>query len=61
MVAPPQSSATHATGTLDGPRRQCCFLHKAAEKSLASARKLGWTVVSMKNDWTTVFEDGGAA
>jgi hypothetical protein len=34
---------------------------KATEKSLASARKLGWTVVSMKNDWATVFEDGGAA
>jgi phosphoglycolate phosphatase-like HAD superfamily hydrolase len=28
---------------------------KAAETSLAKARELGWTVVSMKNDWTTVF------
>ena len=27
----------------------------AAEKSLAKAKQLGWTVVSMKNDWTTVF------
>ena len=27
----------------------------AAEKSLAKAKELGWTVVSMKNDWTTVF------
>ena len=28
---------------------------KAAEKSLAKAKELGWTVVSMKNDWATVF------
>jgi phosphoserine phosphatase len=28
---------------------------KAAEKSLARAADLGWTVVSMKNDWKTVF------
>lgn len=27
----------------------------AAEKSLAKANELGWTVVSMKNDWTTIF------
>ena len=27
----------------------------AAEKSLAKAKQLGWTVVSMKTDWTTVF------
>lgn len=26
-----------------------------AEKSLAKAKELGWTVVSMKNDWNTVF------
>jgi phosphoserine phosphatase len=26
-----------------------------AEASLAKAKELGWTVVSMKNDWTTVF------
>jgi phosphoserine phosphatase len=30
----------------------------AAEASLAKAKNLGWTVVSMKNDWTTVFETG---
>ena len=29
-----------------------------AEASLAKAEELGWTVVSMKNDWNTVFEDG---
>jgi phosphoserine phosphatase len=28
---------------------------KGAEASLAKAKELGWTVVSMKNDWTTVF------
>ncbi len=27
----------------------------AAEKSLTKAGELGWTVVSMKNDWATVF------
>ncbi len=26
-----------------------------AEASLAQAKELGWTVVSMKNDWSTVF------
>jgi phosphoserine phosphatase len=31
---------------------------KGAERSLALANELGWTVVSMKNDWTTVFEKG---
>jgi phosphoserine phosphatase len=29
-----------------------------AEASLAKAEELGWTVVSMKHDWTTVFETG---
>ena len=32
-----------------------------AEKSLAKANELGWTVVSMKNDWKTVFTRGAAA
>ena len=27
----------------------------AAEKSLARAKDLGWTVISMKNDWTAIF------
>jgi phosphoglycolate phosphatase-like HAD superfamily hydrolase len=31
-----------------------------AEKSLAKAKELGWTVVSMKNDWKTVFTQGAA-
>jgi hypothetical protein len=34
---------------------------QAAEKSLARAMELGWTVVSMKNDWTTVFRHEPAA
>jgi phosphoglycolate phosphatase-like HAD superfamily hydrolase len=34
---------------------------RGAEKSLAKAEELGWTVVSMKNDWKTVFTDDGAA
>jgi phosphoserine phosphatase len=29
-----------------------------AEKSLAAASELGWTVVSMKNDWASVFAAG---
>ena len=31
-----------------------------AEKSLAKAKELGWTVVSMKSDWKTVFTQGAA-
>jgi len=27
----------------------------SAERSLAKAKELGWTIVSMKNDWSTVF------
>jgi phosphoglycolate phosphatase-like HAD superfamily hydrolase len=33
---------------------------KAAERSLARAGELGWTVVSMKHDWSTVFAAGAA-
>jgi phosphoserine phosphatase len=32
---------------------------KGAEVSLAKAKELGWTVVSMKHDWTTVFSAAG--
>jgi phosphoserine phosphatase len=32
-----------------------------AEASLAKAKELGWTVVSMKNDWITVFQERGPA
>jgi phosphoglycolate phosphatase-like HAD superfamily hydrolase len=30
----------------------------AAENSLAKAQELGWTVVSMRHDWSTVFGEG---
>ena len=32
---------------------------RGAEKSLAKAKELGWTVVSMKDDWKTVFTKEG--
>jgi hypothetical protein len=32
------------------------FYTRGAESALPLAKELGWTVVSMKNDWTTVFE-----
>jgi len=38
----------------DDPDREYAYT-TAAEKSLAKADELGWTVVSMKNDWTTIF------
>jgi phosphoglycolate phosphatase-like HAD superfamily hydrolase len=34
---------------------------KGAEKSMARAEERGWTVVSMKNDWKTVFAKGAVA
>jgi hypothetical protein len=38
----------------DDPDRE--FVYTAgAEASMAKAEKLGWTVVSMKNDWSTVY------
>ena len=42
----------------DDAEREFGYL-KGAEKSLAKAEELGWTVVSMKNDWETVFAAGG--
>ena len=27
----------------------------AAERALAEGEKLGWTIVSVKDDWSTVF------
>ncbi|MET9616709.1 HAD family hydrolase [Kitasatospora indigofera] len=38
----------------DDDRREYAYT-KGAEASLAAAGQLGWTVVSMKNDWTTLF------
>jgi hypothetical protein len=33
---------------------------KGAEKALEAARTENWTVVSVKNDWSTVFTEPGA-
>jgi phosphoserine phosphatase len=40
----------------DDEQREFAYT-KGAEASLAKARELGWTVVSMKDDWSTVFKD----
>jgi len=38
----------------DDPDREYAY-STAAEKSVAAAAAHGWTVVSMKDDWTTIF------
>ena len=38
----------------DDPDREFAYT-AAAEASMAKADKLGWTVVSMKDDWSTVY------
>jgi phosphoserine phosphatase len=38
----------------DDPDREFAYT-TAAEASIAKAAELGWTVVSMKNDWITVY------
>ncbi|MFD7396841.1 HAD family hydrolase [Streptomyces virginiae] len=38
----------------DDDRREYAYT-KGAETSLATAERLGWTVVSMKSDWATLF------
>ena len=40
----------------DDPEREFDYV-KGAEKALAAADDQGWTVVSVKNDWSTVFAD----
>ena len=40
----------------DDGEREFAYTH-GGERSLASAQAAGWTVVSMKDDWTTVFGD----
>jgi hypothetical protein len=37
----------------DGDREYACT--QAAEDAVAKAEALGWTVVSMKNDWAAIF------
>jgi phosphoglycolate phosphatase-like HAD superfamily hydrolase len=44
----------------DDAEREFAYV-TGAEKSQANAEELGWTVVSMKNDWKTVFANGGVA
>jgi phosphoglycolate phosphatase-like HAD superfamily hydrolase len=41
----------------DDDEREFAYVN-GAERSLALAKELGWTVVSMKNDWNTVFAAG---
>jgi hypothetical protein len=40
----------------DDPEREFDYV-SGAEKALAKAKSDGWTVVSVKNDWTSVFAD----
>jgi phosphoserine phosphatase len=42
----------------DDPEREFAYA-KGAEQSLAKAEKMGWTVVSMRDDWKSVFASGG--
>ncbi len=41
----------------DDSDREYVYTH-GAENSLLKAKELGWTVVSMKNDWNTIFKMG---
>jgi phosphoglycolate phosphatase-like HAD superfamily hydrolase len=43
----------------DDEEREFAYTN-GAEKSLAKAKELGWTVASMKNDWSTVFYKGAS-
>ena len=57
------------SGTGDGPALRLLVLHDdderefeyvaGAENALATAVSRGWVVVSMRNDWTDVFPEGG--
>ena len=38
----------------DDPDREFAYT-AAADRSKAKAQELSWTVVSMKNDWSTVY------
>jgi len=40
----------------DDPEREFAYV-RGAETALERARDEGWTVVSMKEDWATVFAD----
>jgi hypothetical protein len=43
----------------DDPEREFDYT-AGAEKSIEQANEEGWTVVSIKNDWATVFADTGS-
>ena len=43
----------------DDNDREFAYTH-GGEAALTRGRDLGWTIVSMKDDWTTVFREGGA-
>jgi hypothetical protein len=43
----------------DDAEREFAYTH-GAERSLEQAKALGWTVVSMKDDWASVFSEGAA-
>jgi hypothetical protein len=55
------------TGRKDGPSLKLLVLHDdaerefeytaGAERALGHAEQYGWTVVSMRDDWSTVFSD----
>ena len=44
----------------DDPEREFDYL-AGAERSLKEAEARGWTVVSIRRDWATVFDDATAA
>lgn len=39
----------------DDPDREFCYA-ETDDKTLGEARRYGWTVISMKNDWNQIFE-----
>jgi hypothetical protein len=44
----------------DDDEREIAYT-RGAEASMAKAKELGWTVISMKDDWNTVFKSKGGA
>jgi hypothetical protein len=52
----PARSALRLLILHDDPEREFDYT-AGAEKSLEQANQEGWTVVSIKNDWASVFRD----
>ena len=44
----------------DDPEREFDYV-AGAERALEAAKAKGWTVVSVKRDWATVFDDATAS